>query len=114
MGEVVDLLSWLERWYQGQCDDAWEQDHGVTIQTLDNPGWLVEADLRGVKPEAIAADRVLAVVGEPPSDENGNIGGDIWMTCEIRAEKFVGAGDPTQLRMILEQFRRLVEKEATP
>lgn len=113
MSEVIDMLGWLERWYQEQCDDDWEQDHGVTIQTLDNPGWLVEADLQGVRPEAMATDRVLAVVGEPPSDKNGNIGGTIWMTCEIRSGKFVGAGDPTQLRMLLTQFRSFVEAEAT-
>ena len=34
------------------------------------------------------------------------------MTCEIKAGKFVGAGDPTQLRTILAQFRSLVEAEA--
>lgn len=113
MREVIDLLNWLERWYQQQCDGDWEHDHGVTIQTLDNPGWLVEADLSGVKSLAMATDQVLAVVGDPPSDDNGNIGGRTWMKCEIGAGKFVGAGDPTQLRMILAQFRTLVEAEVT-
>jgi hypothetical protein len=113
MSEVMDLLIWLERWYQEQCDGEWEQEQGVTIQTLDNPGWLVEANLRGLRPEAMAAARILAVVGEPPREDNGNIGGSIWMTCEIRSGKFVGSGDPTQLRMTLAQFRSLVEAEAT-
>lgn len=113
MGEGMDMLGWLERLYQEQCDDEWEQDHGFVIQTLDNPGWLVEAELRTIRPEAMATDRVLAVVGEPPSEENGNVGGTIWMTCEIRSGKFVGAGDPTQLRTILTQLRSLVEAEDT-
>jgi hypothetical protein len=113
MSDVKDLLGWLEWWYEEQCDDEWEQDNGVTIQTLDNPGWLVEADLRGLSPEAMASERVLAVVGEPPSDENGNLGGPTWMKCEIRFGKFVGAGDPTQLRTILAQFRSLVEAEGS-
>jgi hypothetical protein len=113
VSEIVDLLSWLERWYQDQCDDEWEEEQGVTIQTLDNTGWLVEADVRGVAPEAMAADRVLVVVGNPPSEQNGNIGGEVWLTCEIKSGKFVGAGDPTQLRVILAQFRTFVEGEAT-
>jgi hypothetical protein len=58
------------------------------------------------------ADRVLTVVGEAPNERNGNIGGPIWMTCGIKAGKFVGAGDPTQLRMILGQLRGLIETEA--
>jgi hypothetical protein len=110
MSDVIDLLGWLERWLQERSE--WEHDHGFRIESLDNPGWLVEANLRTVKPEAMAS-RVLVVVGEPPSDKNGNVGGSIWMTCEIRAGKFVGAGDPTQLRTILSQFRSLVEAEAT-
>ena len=113
VSQVTDLLGWLERLYQEQCDGEWEHDHGFTIQTLDNPGWLVEANLRRVRPGATTTDRILAVVGEPPSDENGNIGGPVWMRCEIRSERFVGAGDPTQLRTILAQFRSLVEAEAT-
>jgi hypothetical protein len=108
----MDQLEWLERWYQEQCDGEWEHAHGVTIETLDNPGWLVQVDLQGKGPEAMPADRVLAVLGEPPSAANGNVGGTIWMTCDIKSGKFVGAGDSTQLRRILAQFRTLVEAEA--
>jgi hypothetical protein len=114
MSKIIDLLEWLERLYQAQRDDGREQDdHGFKIQTLDNPGWLIEANLQRVRPDATATDRVLAVVGEPSGAQNGNIGGTIWMICQIRSAKFVGAGDPTQLRKILSHFRRLVEAEPT-
>jgi hypothetical protein len=112
MNETIDLLGWFERWYQEQCDDEWEHHYGVTIETLDNPGWLVKIDLQGIKPGVTSIGRVLVVVGEPPSHENGNQGGTIWMTCEISSGKFVGSGDPTQLRAILAQFRSFVEAEA--
>jgi immunity protein 53 of polymorphic toxin system len=39
------------------------------------------------------------------------MGASLWMTCEIKSGRFVGAGDPTQLRAILAQFRSLVETE---
>jgi hypothetical protein len=109
----MDPFEWLERWYQEQCDGEWEHHYGVTIETLDNPGWLVQVDFRGIDPEALAADRVLAVLGEPPGDENGNEGGPIWMTCDIKSGRFIGAGDPTQLRAILAELRSFVEAEAS-
>jgi hypothetical protein len=31
------------------CDDDWEHDHGVTIETVDNPGWIVRIDLEGTE-----------------------------------------------------------------
>ena len=30
-----------------QCDGTWESDRGITVETLDNPGWKVEVDLTG-------------------------------------------------------------------
>jgi Immunity protein 53 len=38
-------LERLQRWYLSQCDDDWEHQQGVRIDTLDNPGWSVEVDL---------------------------------------------------------------------
>lgn len=112
MSDVTDPLEWLERWYRAQCDGEWEHQCGVTIDTLDNPGWSVTIDLKGAE-SGSTSPRTLAVVGEPPSGENGNEGGPIWMTCEIKGGKFVGAGDPTQLRAILEQFRRVTAADPT-
>jgi hypothetical protein len=37
-----DLISWLQRWYTAQCDGGWEHHYGITIGTLDNPGWYSE------------------------------------------------------------------------
>jgi Immunity protein 53 len=40
-----DVLTELQEWYLEQCNDEWEHDYGVTIGTLDNPGWTVRIDL---------------------------------------------------------------------
>jgi hypothetical protein len=40
-----DVLAELQAWYLEQCNDDWEHSHGVTIDTLDNPGWTVDVDL---------------------------------------------------------------------
>ena len=42
-----DVLTELERWYLDQCDEEWEHDYGVAIDTLDNPGWRVRVDVVG-------------------------------------------------------------------
>ena len=43
-------MSALERfqdWYLAQCDGKWEGDRGITVGTLDGPGWRVSVDLTG-------------------------------------------------------------------
>ena len=35
----------LEAWFLGQCDGDWEHSTGITISTLDNPGWSVVVNL---------------------------------------------------------------------
>ncbi|MEU0544681.1 immunity 53 family protein [Nocardia sp. NPDC005978] len=45
MSEHEHVLDWLQSWYAAQCDGDWEHGWGVRIETLDNPGWLVEINL---------------------------------------------------------------------
>jgi hypothetical protein len=33
-------LTWLQAWYAEQCDGDWEHQFGVSVETLDNPGWV--------------------------------------------------------------------------
>jgi len=35
----------IQRWFADQCDGEWEHSHGITIGTVDNPGWSIEIDL---------------------------------------------------------------------
>lgn len=43
----AQALDELQRWYLDQCDDDWEHSFGITIDTLDNPGWSIKIDLEG-------------------------------------------------------------------
>ncbi|MGW4276892.1 immunity 53 family protein [Streptomyces seoulensis] len=47
MSEPEHVLDWLQHWYAAHCDGDWEHERGVTIGTLDNPGWTVEVGLEG-------------------------------------------------------------------
>src|SRR4030095_11402014 len=43
--EYVNALAELERWYRARCNGDWEHSFGITICTLDNPGWSVSIQL---------------------------------------------------------------------
>jgi len=40
-------------WYRSQCNGDWEHQYGIKIDTLDNPGWCIEIDLRNTKKEDV-------------------------------------------------------------
>lgn len=42
---AVDALAALQQWYLARCDEDWEHSYGVSIDTLDNPGWSIKVDL---------------------------------------------------------------------
>ena len=89
----------LSAWFAHRCDGVWEQSRGVTIQTLDNPGWMLEVNVGAEVP-----DQLVFISGTPPGPSNGNIAEGEWTDCRIRGGKFVGASDAAGLRRLLEGF----------
>ena len=43
----ITALQRLEQWFAARCNGDWEHASGVTIETLDNPGWRLWVDLTG-------------------------------------------------------------------
>jgi len=42
MGEPPDTcFSRLETWFASMCNGDWEHTYGITLETVDNPGWLL-------------------------------------------------------------------------
>lgn len=39
-------LDGLQDWYARQCNDDWEHQYGISVTTLDNPGWSLKIDLK--------------------------------------------------------------------
>ena len=87
------ILEELEIWYYSNCNDDWEHQFGVTIDTLDNPGWRVQIDLEGTKLENVSFEKIENI--EP---ELG------WYTCKVEDKKFIGNGGPKKLNKIIEIF----------
>lgn len=88
-------MDWFARWYEAQCDGDWEHGFGASIDTLDNPGWLLKVDLAGTDCDGRILDRI-----------SHNCEHELdWWTCWTEDNVFRGAGGPLQLRSLLEAFR---------
>jgi len=86
-------LSKLERWYAAQCNGDWEHGYGVRIDTLDNPGWKVEIDLRGTKKQYSLSARVRI-------DRSDND----WIQYWVEKQQFQIACGPMNLSEVIETF----------
>lgn len=86
-------LSRLQSWYAAQCDGTWEHGYGVSIGTLDNPGWSVDIDLAGTE----VAELDFATVSTEISQDD-------WQHCCVRDRRFEGHGGPRNLDAILGVF----------
>ncbi len=42
---MQSVLSQLSQWYESYCDGEWEHQYGISINTLDNPGWIIRVNL---------------------------------------------------------------------
>jgi hypothetical protein len=97
----MNVLLQLQQWYESRCDGDWEHGFGVSIGTLDNPGWIVSIDLNGTGLE----NRKF------PTVENSGSGQD-WVKCWVDDGKFNGAGGPQKLEEILATFLGWATKES--
>ena len=91
----VTALDKLTSWYRAQCNGDWEHSYGITIQTLDNPGWLVTIDLTGTDLEKRSFVPLLR--GDHETDHD-------WIHCKVESGKFTGAGGAGKLAEIIEVF----------
>ena len=94
-------------WYTSHCDGDWEHHKGFSIQTLDNPGWLLRANLIGTNLE----NATMLPISED-CDKLSNPDADGWIDCRIREREFVGASDPTQLPRLIQIFSSLIDSHS--
>ena len=94
----ASVFAWLQGWYARHCDGEWEHHYGVTIQSADNPGWVVTIDLAGTE-----------LVGRPFAEVKWESGEGDWVWCFLRDGAFSGGGGPHNLAAILAVFRDWAE-----
>jgi len=95
----MDALEWLQQWYLSQCDGDWEHDSGITIDTLDNPGWRMEINLWGTTFSDLTLERITV----ERTDDN-------WYHAWIENNKFELACGPLNLTEGIEVFKKLTER----
>lgn len=92
----MDLLKQLQHWHRMHCDSDWEHSYGITIETLDNPGWKVSIDL---------SDTLLENANfEPVQIGDSESKNDSWIFCYKSQSCFIGMGGCYDLEKILKIF----------
>jgi len=86
MASTPEPLAALKDWFLAQCGGDWEHGDGVSITSLDNPGWSIEVALAGT----VVADR---------THERREIhrGEHDWLVCWVESEIFRAACGPGNL-----------------
>jgi Immunity protein 53 len=92
----ADPLAALQEWYLSRCDGDWEHSYGITVATLDNPGWSLKVEL---------ANTPLADVRH--AGETVERSEHDWMRWEVDDDGFVGACGPLNLGDLIEAFLAL-------
>lgn len=95
------MINWLEDWYDSQCDDGWEHNYGIKIETIDNPGWEITIDLDEIKEKITLAKIEWKIIGDFESK---------WIGYKIENNKFNGACSPKNLNLLIFVFKELIEK----
>ena len=99
----MNSVEFMQKWFASQCNGDWEHDVGITIETLDNPGWRVSVNLKGTSLEDASFD----LVDEERTDED-------WVICRIEDGCFEGFGGVGNLMEILEVFQRFATNNHEP
>ncbi|NRQ31606.1 hypothetical protein HII36_07085 [Nonomuraea sp. NN258] len=100
---ISDALGYLQSWYSSQCDGDWEHGYGVTIDTLDNPGWILKVDLVGTSLEG-------ASKGSMEVDRSD----DDWVRVWSDGVQFQGVCGPLNLGEMLDAFRQFTDTASPP
>ena len=74
------MIEKLQSWYRMHCDGDWEHSYGITIDTLDNPGWCVTVDLTDTLLEDVKFSAVCE--GDPDSEV------ERWIDCRKKNDTF--------------------------
>ncbi|WP_345686366.1 immunity 53 family protein [Novipirellula caenicola] len=95
--QVTDSLTQLQQWYLANCNGDWEHRYGVSIATLDNPGWSLKIELTGTPCEGRALERTS--VGDHDTDDG-------WHVRWVADNEYHAAGGALMLTTMIDDFLR--------
>ena len=89
----LNVITEIESWYKQQCNSSWEHQYGISLQTIDNPGWELKIDLLGTPYSELKMEPYYCERSE--SD---------WLFCKIESGVFYAYGGPMNLCEMLKYF----------
>jgi Immunity protein 53 len=105
----MNALVELQKWYRSHCDGDWEHGEGISIGTLDNPGWTIEISLRGTDLEGRGFREHAYGVGE-----NAQTSREEWLTCKVEKNIFKAFGGPFKLEEMIGVFLDWASRNGEP
>ena len=91
------IISDLENWFSMQCDGNWEHGEGITIETLDNPGWSMKVSLDGT----LLQDKSFVPIKRGDPDD---VNDTDWIDCYKKDDFFIAYGGREMLEEIIRIF----------
>jgi len=95
--ENPEIISWLENWYALQCDGVREHSYGMRFLITDNLRWSVTIDLKETKLQ----DLIMTEINIHRSNSD-------WLSCEVKANKFIAQCHAKNFSEVLSIFRKWV------
>jgi hypothetical protein len=92
-GKPENCLARLEAWFASECNGDWEHTYGITLETVDNPGWMFTVEIK----DTPLSGRPFTTVSERVSDSD-------WLHCAVADGTFRGSGGIGSLERILMIF----------
>lgn len=105
-----DDLTWLMQWYLAHCDEDWEHQYGVNIDTLDNPGWSLKVDLQDTPLNGLPFTPIYEGVSEEEQPVQGLDGDVPWLVCRVEGSQFKGWCGPRDLGRLIATFRSWADR----
>jgi len=105
----MDDLIWLTQWYASQCNDDWEHQYGIKLDTLDNPGWILKINLEETYLESRPFEPQRHNTESPEYDPIAKIS---WWDVRVENKTFRAACGPHDLPIIFSIFRKWGEMSA--
>jgi len=95
----MDSIKKLCAWYDNHCVDEWEEEFGIEISTLDNPGWKLVISLE--RTELQGRDFESIDISRTERD---------WIVARLNGENFESFGGPNNLDEMIELFLDWAER----
>lgn len=94
-------------WFSMECDGDWEHGEGITIESLDNPGWSLRICLDGT----LLADKAFNPIMKGDSEDFNDT---TWLNCYKEGEFFYAYGGRDMLEEIIRIFIEWMKSNTDP